>query len=132
MPKPSERAYYHLTFSPYKRIEALWDEIEKEFYSAAEEVAHRRGFSILAMAAVPDHVHVLVEKAPWDQLSDIVKLIKGVSSRHIGQRFPELKLDMSSNHFWATGYHYERHNDRTLDTVVRYIEDQKRKAGLED
>ncbi|MDO8670963.1 MAG: IS200/IS605 family transposase [Dehalococcoidia bacterium] len=121
---------YHVTFSPHGRIGALWDEIEEEFNVSAREAGSRWGFTIHAMAAMPDHVHVLIEKSSHDELSKVVQLLKGITSRRIGERFPELKLDMHSNHFWQKGYHYTRHDDSSLNAAVHYIENQKKKAGL--
>ena len=126
------RVYYHLTFSPYKRIPALFDEIDVLFCHLVREIAQEKGFYVLEDGIVPDHAHVLIEKKPWDDLITIIQLIKGITARRIFQAMPELRFDMHTEHFWGEGYHYVRHTEQSLLRARAYIRDQKRKHGLID
>ncbi|OWY70465.1 hypothetical protein B7486_16945 [cyanobacterium TDX16] len=64
---------------------------------AIEEAAARHGISLVAMAIMKDHVHVLCQ-AELDG-SEIQKLIKGISSRRLGMEF---KLSESPR-WWTEG-----------------------------
>ena len=111
---------------------ALVGEIEAYFCELVEEMAKKRGYNIVAIETMPNHVHLLLTKPPWEDLPRMVKNLKGATARRIFQRFPGLKLDMGSNHFWTRGYQYVKYHASSLSTVVAYIRDQKRKAGLVD
>lgn len=81
---------------------------------------------------MPNHVHLLLEKAPWDGLSALVGHLKGVTSRRLQQRFVGLRADLDSLRFWNRGFHYARHTEASLATVRAYIRNQRRASGLTD
>jgi putative transposase len=51
-----------------------------------------------------DHIHLHLSYPPKVSISDIVKRLKGRSSRLLLQEFPELKRRYWGNHFWGIGY----------------------------
>jgi REP element-mobilizing transposase RayT len=128
---PPDRVYYHVTFQTRRRIPAIYDEIEAYFRETVPKIAKRGEFVVLEIGVVPTHVHLLIEKAPWADLIAIIRDIQDGTSTSILQRFPELALDLKTDRFWADGYHYERHTEQSIETVRRYIRDQKRHHGLE-
>lgn len=130
--RKNEPLYFHVVFTVCRGKKALVGEIEAYFCELVEEIAGRRDYNIVAMETMPNHVHLLLTKPPWEDLSRMVKNLKGATARRIFQRFPDLKLDMRSNHFWTRGYQYVKHDGSSLATVVVYIRDQKREAGLVD
>ena len=125
-----ERVYYHITFQTRRRIPAIYDEVEAYFREVVPHIARRGEFTVLEIGVVPTHVHLLIEKAPWADLIAIIREIQAHTSTHILERFPELALDLKTDRFWAEGYHYERHGEKSLETVRRYIRNQKRHHGL--
>jgi len=127
----TERAYWHVTFHPYRRSAALWDEVESYFYELLEDVARRMGFEVVRVVAMPEHVHLLLEKPPWLDLRKVVAQVKGYTARRILERYPDLRVDMRSSGFWAPGNHYVRHTAASLPAVLAYISGQKVKGGLE-
>ncbi|HEY7778960.1 MAG TPA: IS200/IS605 family transposase [Ktedonobacterales bacterium] len=125
------RVYYHVTFTVTRgKPVFLNEETDAEFKRLASEIAHRKGWTILELETMPNHVHVLIEKAPWQELPRIVNDLKGISARRLLQRFDWLRGDLGSFHFWIRGYHYVRHTDATLATVRAYIRNQRRAGGL--
>ena len=125
------RVYWHVTFQPHRRAQALWGEIEQYLYELIEEAAKRLEVTVIKVVAMPDHVHMLITAPPWVDLIEVIAQTKGYTARRILQRFPELRLDMQSPGFWASGYHYTRHSQASLPSVLRYLENQKTKGGLE-
>jgi putative transposase len=124
--------YWHVTFHPYRRQEALLAaEVAESFYKLVRDVENRLGFSVLRMSAMPEHVHLLLELPPWLDLIEVIRQLKGYTARELLKRYPEMRLDMKSPGFWAEDYHYQKHSAASLNTVIKYIEDQKTKAGLE-
>jgi len=112
-----EPIYFHVVFTVYRGKKALIGEIEAYFRELVEEIAGERGYNIVVMETMPNHIHLLLTKPPWEDLSRIVKNLKGATARRIFQRFPDLKLDMRSNHFWTRGYQYVKHDESSLPTL---------------
>ncbi len=130
-PAAPDRVYYHVTFQTRRRIPAIYDQVEAYLREAVPQVAKRGEFVLLEIGVVPTHVHLLIEKAPWADLIAIIRDIQDGTSTGILRRFPELALDLKTDRFWADGYHYERHTEKAVEIVRRYIRDQKRHHGLE-
>ena len=51
-----------------------------------------------------DHVHIYISYPPKLAVSEMVRLMKGRSSRKIQKEFPQLGKRYWGKHFWAVGY----------------------------
>jgi putative transposase len=51
-----------------------------------------------------DHIHLHMRYSPQQSISEIIKRIKGRSSRLLMQEYPELHRRYWGSHFWGTGY----------------------------
>ena len=118
------QVYFHIVFTVWRGRPVLMGDIEIYFHELVGDIAQRRQYFIVAMETMPS-VHILIAKPPWEDISEIVKNIKGASARYIFQRYPELRHDMGSNHLWTRGFEYVKHDEASLPTVVAYIENQK-------
>jgi putative transposase len=126
-----QRVYYHVVFSVTRGKPVFLNaEIDMAFKEAAHEIAHQKGWLLLEMETMPNHAHLLLEKAPWDDLSKMVGYLKGRTARMLLTRFPWLRGDLNSYQFWNRSYHYTRHNDESLLTVRAYIRNQHKAGGL--
>lgn len=126
------RTDYPVTMQPYRRLPALYVEVEAYLLEILADFARNRPISVLEVGVVPTHIHLLIEKAPWADRLALIKAFQAYSSARIFERFPELMRDMHTDRFWTDGgFHYVRHNEASLDTVRRYIRNQKRHHGLE-
>lgn len=125
------RVYYHIVFSVTRgKPVFLDDEIDTAFKQSARIIAQKKGWLLLELETMPNHVHLLVEKAPWEDLSKVVGYLKGRTARALLEQFPWLRGDLDSYHFWNRSFHYSRHGDTSLDTVRAYIRNQRRTGGL--
>ena len=59
-------------------------------------------------------------------VSEIVKMLKGRSSRLLQKEFPELKKKYWGQHFWATGYGAWSTGDLTEELVNEYLEHHRK------
>jgi REP element-mobilizing transposase RayT len=126
------RVYYHVTMQPHRRLPALYAEVEAYLLYIRAGFSRDREISVLEVGVVPTHIHRLLEKAPWADLLALIKEFQTYSSARIFERFPELMRDMRTDRFWTDGgFHYVRHTDASLETVRRYIRNQKKHHGLE-
>lgn len=126
------RVYYHVTMQPHSRLPALYDEVENFVREWIIEFTQGTEFSVLEVGVVPTHIHLLIDKAPWADLIKFINDFQERSSERIFAKFPELMPDMKTDRFWTDGgFHYVKHDEASLDTVRRYIREQKRHHGLE-
>jgi putative transposase len=73
-----------------------------------------------------DHVHILVQINPRESVADVVKKLKGGTSKIIRSEFPELEEFLWGESFWADGYFAETVGKVDEDVVRKYIKDQQR------
>ncbi len=78
---------------------------------------------------MPDHIHLFISTSPQILPLDIVKTIKSITARRIFQRFKNLKVKFFWNSgLWSKGYYIGTAGTVTVETVQRYIDEQKQKA----
>ncbi len=123
--------YYHVTFQTRRRQPVLYAEVEARLLTLLPDIARRNEFTVLEAGCALTHLHLLIEKAPWADLFHIIQVVQTESSAEILQQFPELALDLNLSFIWDTGFHYKRHTQKSIETVRRYIRNQKQHHGLE-
>jgi len=77
---------------------------------------------ILKGVVSKDHIHMHIEYPPKVSLSDLVKRLKGRTSRRLQDEFPELKKRYWGRHFWAIGYGVWSTGNITDEMVQEYLE----------
>ncbi len=95
------------------------------------EIATQHDIRLVECEAMVDHTHLLLE-SERGELWKAAKKLKGASSRRLFQRFPELKLDGQTNHFWQKGYGAKVIAPHTLESVRRYIRTQQERVDKYD
>ena len=81
-----------------------------------------RGYSHPQGRGEQDHVHMLIEDPPAQAVSDIVKRLKGRTSRLLQQAFPALQKRSWGKHCWAIGDGAWSAGNITEDLVAEYLE----------
>jgi putative transposase len=71
-----------------------------------------------------DHVHI--EYRPNQDVSTIVKLLKGRSSRKLQMEYPELQKRYWGRHFWAIGFGCWSIGNITDEMVNEYLEHHRK------
>ena len=69
-----------------------------------------------------DHVHMHIEYPARLSINNLVKRLKGRSSRILQGEFPELKKRYWGRHFWAIGYGGWSTGNITDEMVQEYLE----------
>ena len=69
-----------------------------------------------------DHVHILGSSPPTLSPSDLMKRVKGRSSRKLQQEFAHLRKLLLGRHFWARGYFCATSGRVTEEQIRDYIE----------
>jgi putative transposase len=80
------------------------------------------GVSIISGVLSMDHVHMFISIPPHRAVSDVMRRIKGRTSRKVQMEFPDLKKKYWGRHFWARGYFCTTSGAVNEETILQYIE----------
>ena len=87
------------------------------------QVCAELGVSIVKGVLSRDHVHMFVAVPPQLSISELMRRVKGRSSRKIQQEFPALRKRYWGCHFWARGYFSTTSGNITDDVILQYLEE---------
>ena len=116
---------YHVVFCPKYRRKVLAPPIDERLTIILAEQIERWGQDLIELEVMPDHVHLLVGCDPQFGIHRLVKLLKGYSSHALRAEFPTLKRRLPS--LWTNSYFVSTVGGMTLETLERYVENQKGK-----
>lgn len=122
----------HIVWVTKYRYQVLQGDIKLRCRELIIQVCDAEDVRILKGVVSKDHVHMHIEYPPKLALADIVKRIKGRSSRLIQQEFPHLKQRYWGKHFWATGYGAWSTGNITEEAVQEYLEHHRQQSNKND
>lgn len=98
-------------------IDSSWrDELCKYITGIVQNHKHK----LIAIYAMPDHIHIFVGMKPTQSISDLLKEIKSHSSKWINEN------NFCSGKFeWQEGYGAFSYSHSQLSNVVNYINNQE-------
>lgn len=117
---------YHFVFCPYRRRK-IFDipGVEDRFKTLVTEICAKHDMIVLAMECHHDHVHLFVNTPPQISPADVMKLIKGGTSRELRNSTPVLS---HTRQLWTRSYFCSTAGDVSSETIKRYIETQKTRS----
>jgi len=115
---------YHLVWITKYRKKVLIGEIGLRTREVIKQICEGLEVDIVRGNISPDHIHLFVSIPPKYSVSEIVKNIKGITSRRLQQEFPELQKEYWGRHFWAIGYFSATSGTITDQMIIEYIEEQ--------
>lgn len=92
----------------------------------ARKVCKDFGAELREMTGERNHVHLLVNYPPKVPVSALVNSLKGVTSRKLRVRFPELESAYYQRQLWSPSYFAAACGGAPLEELKKYIEDQDR------
>ena len=120
----------HIVFSTKNRERWLRPEIEEDVWRYLGGICRTHHVKALQIGGVDDHVHLLLGVPPTLALSDVMKRIKGESSKWLSKE----KKDMVG-FGWQDGYGAFTVGKSQIPDTIRYIQTQRehhRKVTFED
>ena len=120
----------HIVFVTKYRYRVLKGDVQKRVRSLIIQICESEDVQILKGVVSKDHVHV--EYPPRVKISDLVKRIKGRSSRRIQEEFPDLRKRFWGRHFWAIGYGAWSTGNISDKMVDEYLEHHRKDKGSDD
>ena len=119
---------YHIVWITKYRKQILRGEIGKRVRELIRQTCASLEVYIVKGHVSKDHVHLLVSVPPRLAVSELVKRLKGRSSRLTLEEFGELRKVYWGRHLWARGYFAASSGNVTDEVIAEYIEKQSQLA----
>ena len=110
----------HIVFSTKNRERWLRSEIEDDVWRYLGGICRTHGVIALQIGGVEDHVHLMIGMPPTLALSDVVKRIKGESSKWLSAEKKSL-----TGFAWQDGYGAFTVGKSQISDTIRYIQNQR-------
>jgi len=117
----------HLIFITKYRGNTLNDESLKFIEAVMRDVSTGFEVEITEFNGESDHIHMLINYPPKVCLSKLINSLKGVSSRKVRQKFPDIRYHWSnkkSGALWSPSYFAGSVGGAPLEVLKQYIEQQ--------
>ncbi len=112
--------YVHLIFSPKNRQALITKTFKEDLEKYITGIVQNNKHKLLAISAMPDHIHIFIGYNVNQLIPDLVENIKTSSNAWIKEnRLSKFKFD------WQKGYGAFSHSRSQLDTVVKYVLNQE-------
>lgn len=116
---------YHFVFCPrYRRKIFLIPNVEKRFKELVEIKCKELEIEIIAIECDKDHSHMFLNCLPTLGPSDIMRQIKGYTSKILREEFPVLSKMPS---LWTRSYFVSTAGNVCSETIKKYVENQKKR-----
>ena len=116
----------HIVWVTKYRYKVLEGDIKIRCRTLIKQICEAEDISILSGVVSTDHVHLHIEYLPSKSVSDIVKRLKGRTSRRIQEEFPLISKKYWGRHFWAIGYGVWSTGNITDEMVQKYLEHHRK------
>ena len=121
---------YHVVFATKYRKPWIREHVREELYRYIGGIFRDKKGSILEIGGVADHVHILARRSPTLAVADVIREVKGSSSKWLHEQ------DDSHRGFeWQKGYgaftvSYDR--AKTVSNYIRNQEEHHRKMSFQE
>ena len=126
------RLTVHIVWSTKYRYSVLEGDIKRRCRSILIQICEAEDVLILKGVVSKDHVHMHIDYRPSQSISDLVKKLKGRSSRKLQQEYPELKKKYWGRHFWSIGFGCWSTGNITDSMVNEYLEHHRKPGDNDD
>jgi putative transposase len=115
---------YHLVWITKYRKPVLRGEIAERARDLIREICKANDVEILKGHVSREHVHIFVSVPPHISVSELMKSIKGKTSRKMLMESKALSKAFWGRHLWARGYFAASSGNVTDEVIMKYIEEQ--------
>lgn len=114
---------YHFIFCPrYRRKIFDIPNVEDRFKDLVNDICKEMEIEIIAIECDKDHCHIFLNCLPTLSPSDIMKKIKGITSKILRQEFQVLSKMPS---LWTRSFFVSTAGNVSSETIKQYVENQK-------
>lgn len=113
---------YHFVWVTKYRYPVLKRDVALRVRDLVRQTCEAFEIRILKGVVSKDHIHLLVSAPPNLAPSEIMRRIKGRSSRKLFEEFPQIKKRFWGRHFWARGYFCVTTGQVTDEMIKTYLD----------
>ena len=126
------RLTVHLVWVTKYRFKVLRGDIQKRCRELLIQICDTEDVRILGGVVSKDHVHLHIEYPPSLSISNLIKRLKGRSSRLLQKEYTELQRRYWGKHLWAIGYGAWSTGNITEKLIQEYLKHHKTSANNKD
>ena len=119
------RLTVHLVWVTKYRYKVLTGDIQKRCRELLIQVCDTEDIRILSGVVSKDHVHMHIEYPPSVSLSNLLKRMKGRTSRLLQKEYTELSKRYWDKNLWGIGYGAWSTGNITEEIVQEYLKRHK-------
>ena len=112
--------HIHFVFAVKYREATIYKSWKEDLYKYITGITQNNGHKMISINGMPDHIHTLIGVRPNQSISDLMKEIKGHSSKWINEN----KL-INTKFEWQEGYGAFSYSKSQLKPIIEYIENQE-------
>jgi len=120
MPNTYTQIYIQIVFAVKGRENLISSKNREELQKFITGIVTNRNQKLLAIFAMPDHVHILIGMQPSISISDLVRDIKAGSSKFIND-----STWINGKFNWQEGYGAFSYSKSSIHHVINYILNQE-------
>ncbi len=113
------RINIQVVFAVKYRRRQIVEEIREEVQKYMTGIIQKRGHKVLAIYCMPDHCHIFIGLSPSQSISDLVRDVKGKSSKWINEK------NGNKTFRWQGGFGAFSYSNDQQKRVIDYILNQK-------
>ena len=126
------RLTVHIVWVTKYRYHVLQGDIQKRCRDLIRQICDAEDVRILKGVVSKDHVHIHVEYRPSLSVSDLVKWLKGRTSRRLQEEYKDLSKRYWGRHFWAIGFGAWSTGNITDEMVQQYLEHHRNPSNMDN
>lgn len=117
---------FHLIFVVKYRKSLLVGELKERMLSILKEIPKSYDFEIKNCQLDKNHIHFLISSKPHVSISQIVRVLKQLSTVYIWREFEDKlsKHFWKERTFWSDGYFITSIGNASEKTIQKYIDEQ--------
>jgi len=123
------RLTVHIVWVTKYRYKVLEGEIQKRCRELIIQICDTEDIRILKGVVSKDHVHMHIEYPPSKSISELIRKIKGRTSRILQKEYTELRKRYWGKHFWGIGYGAWSTGNVTDKLIEEYLKHHKVSAN---
>ncbi|WP_460773944.1 IS200/IS605 family transposase [Nocardiopsis nanhaiensis] len=112
----------HVVWCSKYRRPVLGPRVAQRLEELIRSKADERGWQIITVEVMPDHVHLFVKHDPKASASYVANQFKGYTSRVLREEFPHVRSKLPT--LWSSSYFAASVGAVSAEGVQRYIDTQ--------
>lgn len=120
---------YHIIWVTKYRRQVLNTTIRASLEKIVHTICDTKEWTLIEAQSMPDHIHVFLSVTPFERPVDIVKILKGVTSKQLFASHPELRDVLKYGHLWSPSYYIGTAGHVSAEVIAKYIQEQQSKDG---